>query len=282
MSDLTSPLGGDDLAKALRDAHGQGYEVGLQAAGIEQHLRELVARYEARDAWIAQYMARLPAAEPIAAASEPRVGEDVGPTERQSEAPIYEAFARFVGDADERPSDFRMFATGYHAAAEALKPSLSRKVDANIWKAAEHLNETQRSQPEWLWFVDDRTDGIPVARYTFGRWAKLPEQAPYVRADLALASAPSPEAGAGGDLGTEDDAEIERIMSLSSDELRFELAAEGHDPDRVLENAQRGLDGILRLAADRKRWRDEAASWRRVAERLEEEKQALRSNKEAL
>ncbi|MGE8129071.1 hypothetical protein ACQKQD_19020 [Methylobacterium sp. NPDC080182] len=63
MSDLPSPLGGDDLAKALRDAYGQG------AAHFER-LREtgesVSSSLDKRDAWIAQYMARMPAAEPIA------------------------------------------------------------------------------------------------------------------------------------------------------------------------------------------------------------------------
>ncbi|MGU3387165.1 hypothetical protein ACLBYG_21835 [Methylobacterium sp. D53M] len=76
MSDLTSPLGGDDLAKALRDAYGRGAHHIVQGASEEPETNE---QWQAkRDAWIAQYMARLPAAEPIAAAFEPRVGDDVG------------------------------------------------------------------------------------------------------------------------------------------------------------------------------------------------------------
>lgn len=74
----------------------------------------------------------------------------------------------------------------------------------------------------------------------------------------------------------EDDAEIDRILAMSADEIRAELVAEGHDPDELVRKERLGLDGLLRLAADRNRWRTEAGSWRRVAERLEAEKQSLR------
>lgn len=63
MSDLTSPLGGDDLAKALRDAYGQGYAVGSAFEVSSHDLQSSARKRLQRDAWIAQYMARLPAAE---------------------------------------------------------------------------------------------------------------------------------------------------------------------------------------------------------------------------
>lgn len=72
-------------------------------------------------------------------------------------------------------------------------------------------------------------------------------------------------------LAVEDD----RILAMSGDELRAELVAEGHDPDALVRQMKQELNGVLRLAADRQRWREEAASWRRVAERLEEEKRVV-------
>ncbi|KQT59998.1 hypothetical protein ASG52_19935 [Methylobacterium sp. Leaf456] len=73
------------------------------------------------------------------------------------------------------------------------------------------------------------------------------------------------------------DREIDRILAMSGDELRTELVAEGHDPDALVRQMKQGLDGTLRLAADRQRWREEATSWRRVAERLETQMQTLRA-----
>ncbi|WP_232629185.1 hypothetical protein [Methylobacterium sp. Leaf118] len=73
----------------------------------------------------------------------------------------------------------------------------------------------------------------------------------------------------------EDDREVDRILAMSGDDLRAELVTEGHDPDALVRQMKQGLDGTLRLAADRQRWREEAASWRRVAERLQERTNAL-------
>ena len=78
-----------------------------------------------------------------------------------------------------------------------------------------------------------------------------------------------PKCTCAADRKSNNDSEIDRILAMSSDELRAELVAEGHDPDALVRQMKQGLDGTLRLAADRQRWREEAASWRRVAKRLQ-------------
>lgn len=67
----------------------------------------------------------------------PAQAETVG--EAESEAAIYEAFARYVGDAAERPADFRMFATGYHAAVRC--PAARAEAAEAERDAAEAQNE---------------------------------------------------------------------------------------------------------------------------------------------
>lgn len=59
-------IGGDELAKALRDAYGQGFGHGRQDHGSGETCAQYWAK---RDAWIRQYMARLA----------PAAGADIDP-----------------------------------------------------------------------------------------------------------------------------------------------------------------------------------------------------------
>jgi hypothetical protein len=74
------------------------------------------------------------------------------------------------------------------AVSEAMREAVARdpRVDTQVWAAAATLSPEQAQQPEWLWFANDGTEGIPVARYSFGRWPKIGGAAPYVRADILL------------------------------------------------------------------------------------------------
>lgn len=80
-------------------------------------------------------------------------------------------------------------AASLRAEVEALKAARDPRVDTQVWTAAASLEEAQRHQPAWLWF----SDGYGP---TFGRWAGGPGQAPYVRADIALARAATAGEGA--------------------------------------------------------------------------------------
>ncbi|WP_391925353.1 hypothetical protein, partial [Streptomyces massasporeus] len=71
MSDLTNTIPSvrdGDLAKALRDAYGRGAHHIAQCASIEPDPDERFQ--ENRDAWIRQYMARMPAAAPVSSSGD--------------------------------------------------------------------------------------------------------------------------------------------------------------------------------------------------------------------
>jgi hypothetical protein len=53
-------------------------------------------------------------------------------------------------------------------------------VDNQVMLAACELNAAQKAQPEWCWYQNDR------CLTSLGRWARGPDQAPYIRADLVL------------------------------------------------------------------------------------------------
>lgn len=62
--------------------------------------------------------------------------------------------------------------------SENVIPQLA--VDAQIFMAAAELDQTQLTQPEWIWH--SMNSGLT----TYGRWHTNPKQAPYIRADIVL------------------------------------------------------------------------------------------------
>jgi hypothetical protein len=64
-------------------------------------------------------------------------------------------------------------------------------VDNQVIVAAAEMDSTQKLQPFWLWYDRDE-------KPSFGRWQKHKYQAPYIRADLVLAS-PAPHVAEGWD-----------------------------------------------------------------------------------
>lgn len=56
-------------------------------------------------------------------------------------------------------------------------------VDSQVLTAAAEMDEAEKANPEWLWY-----NGNGAVAVSFGRWAKVEDQAPYIRADLVIAA----------------------------------------------------------------------------------------------
>ncbi len=76
------------------------------------------------------------------------------------------------------------------AALSAIPASAGEvKVHSQVLAAAQEMAPEQLSQPEWLWYENGE------GRVSLGRWPRASNQAPYVRADVAISpSAPVTEA----------------------------------------------------------------------------------------
>jgi hypothetical protein len=57
---------------------------------------------------------------------------------------------------------------------------IATKIHSQVILAAKELTDDQRRQPEWLWCGDNLV--------TYGRWQRRSDQAPYIRADIAVAA----------------------------------------------------------------------------------------------
>lgn len=126
---------------------------------------------------------------------------------------------------------------------EAAEAALSGELDPN------HVNTprpTDNNADEWhAWLDEHRGYGLP-----------------YIAVQIAEAL---------------DDAGISHVLATSDAEVIAEIEAEGRDPEALAEAMRGQMNATFRLCEEVKHWKEEARSWRAVAERLETEKQAERN-----
>lgn len=78
------------------------------------------------------------------------------------------------------------------------------------------------------------------------------------------------------------DAEVNRILAMSDDEVIASIVAEGRDPQAIAERMRGQMGAAFELCAEITRWKEEARSWRTVAEKLETEKRAAEAENATL
>ncbi|WFS07748.1 hypothetical protein [Methylobacterium sp. 391_Methyba4] len=216
MADFTEKT----IAKALRDAYGQG-----RRHGADRPIERTEAIAKVRDAWIRQYMARLPAVTPITTAPTPtdRVGEDVGrgfTFEQPQRGRMFDVLRR-LGQAAinlQKITDHEMAHMAQSRCLDDIEALVAEALAAKEsvgWPWDEvgtrlrncSIQSIAGGEPE-RYLIKIGCPDIQTMQAVRDGMVQLREANP---AALASAPAPSDPAGAGGDLG-----ELERLSKAAT------------------------------------------------------------------